>query len=75
MLSRDEALTLCETVLAHARAAGAEDAVVSVDERGRRARAVCRQSHHDEWSLRGPRHHGDRLGGQAARRGERQRLE
>ena len=30
MLSRDEALTLCETVLAHARAAGAEDAVVSV---------------------------------------------
>ena len=30
MLSRDEALTLCETVLAHARSAGAEDAVVSV---------------------------------------------
>lgn len=30
MLSRDEALTLCETVLGHARAAGAEDAIVSV---------------------------------------------
>jgi predicted Zn-dependent protease len=29
MLTRDEALTLCETVLAHARAAGAEDAAVS----------------------------------------------
>jgi predicted Zn-dependent protease len=29
MLSRDESLTLCETVLAHAKAAGAEDAAVS----------------------------------------------
>ena len=31
MLTRDEALKLCETVLAHAKAAGAEDAVVEVD--------------------------------------------
>ena len=31
MLTRDEALTLCETVLSHARKAGADDAVVSVD--------------------------------------------
>jgi len=31
MLNRDQALTLCETVLAHAKAAGAEDAVVSVE--------------------------------------------
>lgn len=30
MLARDEALTICETVLAHAKAAGAEDAAVSV---------------------------------------------
>ena len=30
MLTRDEALTICETVLAHAKAAGAEDAVVSL---------------------------------------------
>jgi predicted Zn-dependent protease len=31
MLARDEALTICETVLAHAKAAGAEDAAVSLD--------------------------------------------
>ena len=31
MLTRDEALKICETVLAHAKAAGAEDAVVSLD--------------------------------------------
>src|SRR4029079_656014 len=31
MLSRDEALKVCETVLDHARAAGAEDAPVSLD--------------------------------------------
>lgn len=31
MLTRDEALTLCESVLAHAKAAGAEDAAVSLD--------------------------------------------
>lgn len=31
MLTRDEALTICETVLDHARAAGAEDAQVSLD--------------------------------------------
>ena len=30
MLARDEAITICETVLAHARAAGAEDASVSL---------------------------------------------
>jgi predicted Zn-dependent protease len=30
MISRDEALTLCETVLSHAKAAGAEDAAVSL---------------------------------------------
>jgi predicted Zn-dependent protease len=30
MLARDEALKICETVLAHARGAGAEDAVVSL---------------------------------------------
>jgi hypothetical protein len=30
MLTRDEALTICETVLGHARSAGAEDATVSV---------------------------------------------
>jgi predicted Zn-dependent protease len=30
MLERDEALTICETVLAHAKAAGADDAAVSV---------------------------------------------
>jgi PmbA protein len=30
MLSRDEALTLCDGVLAHAKSAGAEDAIVSV---------------------------------------------
>ncbi|HUE86498.1 MAG TPA: TldD/PmbA family protein [Vicinamibacterales bacterium] len=30
MLSRDEALKVCETVLAHARTAGAEDAIVSL---------------------------------------------
>jgi predicted Zn-dependent protease len=29
MLTRDEALKICETVLAHAKAAGAEDAIVS----------------------------------------------
>ena len=42
-------------------------------ERGRRARALCGQSHHHERSLRGPDHHGHRLGGQAARRDQRQR--
>jgi predicted Zn-dependent protease len=31
MLTRDEALKLCETVLAHAKAAGAEDATVEVE--------------------------------------------
>jgi predicted Zn-dependent protease len=31
MLARDEALTLCETVLSHAKAAGAEDAAASLD--------------------------------------------
>jgi predicted Zn-dependent protease len=31
MLSRDEALTMCDTVLAHAKAAGAEDATVAVE--------------------------------------------
>src|SRR5215213_9868899 len=31
MLTRDEALKICETVLAHAKAAGAEDAQVSID--------------------------------------------
>jgi len=31
MLTRDEALTICETVLTHAKAAGAEDAAVSLD--------------------------------------------
>jgi predicted Zn-dependent protease len=31
MLTRDEAITICETVLAHAKAAGAEDASVSVE--------------------------------------------
>ena len=31
MLARDEALTICETVLSHAKAAGAEDAIVSLD--------------------------------------------
>jgi predicted Zn-dependent protease len=31
MLTRDQALTICETVLAHAKAAGAEDAAVSLD--------------------------------------------
>lgn len=30
MLGRDEALKICETVLAHAKAAGAEDAIVSL---------------------------------------------
>lgn len=30
MLARDEALKICETVLAHAKAAGAEDAIVSL---------------------------------------------
>jgi predicted Zn-dependent protease len=30
MVNRDEALRLCETVLAHAKAAGAEDAIVSL---------------------------------------------
>src|SRR5687768_14931668 len=30
MLNRDEALKTCETVLAHAKAAGAEDATVSL---------------------------------------------
>ena len=30
MLNRDEALTICETVLAHAKAAGADDAQVSL---------------------------------------------
>jgi predicted Zn-dependent protease len=30
MLTRDEALTICETVLAHAKTAGAEDAIVSL---------------------------------------------
>jgi predicted Zn-dependent protease len=30
MLARDEALTICETVLSHAKATGAEDAVVSL---------------------------------------------
>jgi predicted Zn-dependent protease len=30
MLTRDEALKICETVLAHAKAAGAEDAIVSL---------------------------------------------
>lgn len=30
MLARDEAIQICETVLAHAKAAGAEDAVVSL---------------------------------------------
>jgi predicted Zn-dependent protease len=30
MLNRDEALTICDTVLAHAKAAGAEDAIVSL---------------------------------------------
>jgi predicted Zn-dependent protease len=30
MLTRDEALTICETVLSHAKAAGAEDAVASL---------------------------------------------
>ena len=30
MLNRDEALKICETVLEHAKAAGAEDANVSV---------------------------------------------
>ena len=30
MLTRDEALKICETVLAHAKAAGAEDATVSL---------------------------------------------
>ena len=31
MLTRDQALSLCETVLAHAKTAGAEDAAVTVD--------------------------------------------
>jgi predicted Zn-dependent protease len=31
MLTRDQALTICETVLAQAKAAGAEDAAVSLD--------------------------------------------
>jgi len=31
MLNRDDALTICDTVLEHARAAGAEDASVSID--------------------------------------------
>lgn len=31
MLARDEALTICETVLTYAKAAGAEDAAVSLD--------------------------------------------
>lgn len=31
MLTRDEALTICETVLTHAKSAGAEDAAVSLD--------------------------------------------
>ena len=30
MLTREESLAVCETVLAHAKAAGAEDAIVSV---------------------------------------------
>src|SRR5688572_24693137 len=30
MLTRDEALKLCDAVLAHAKSAGAEDAIVSV---------------------------------------------
>ncbi len=32
MLTRDAAVTLCETVLTHAKAAGADDAVVSLDD-------------------------------------------
>jgi predicted Zn-dependent protease len=31
MLTRDEALTICETVLSHAKAAGADDAVVALE--------------------------------------------
>ena len=68
MLTRDEALKICETVLAHAKAAGAEDAVVSLQSIGRVARAVCRQPHHHQRPLRGSRHHRHRLGRQAARR-------
>ena len=34
MLNRDEALKICETVLAHAKAAGAEDASVSLQSTG-----------------------------------------
>ena len=51
MLNRDEALKICETVLDHAKAAGADDAQVSLDNSRRIARAVRRQPHHDQRAL------------------------
>ena len=40
MLNRDEALKICETVLAHAKAAGAEDATVSLQSTSNRTRGL-----------------------------------
>ena len=53
MLDRDAALKICETVLEHAKAAGAEDANVVGAKLRRRARALCRQSRHHERARRG----------------------
>ena len=74
MLARDEALKICETVLAHAKAAGAEDAARLSAKLGRVARALRRQQHHDERTIRGSRHHRHGVGRPPARLDHRQRL-
>ena len=62
MVNRDDALKICDTVLAHAKAAGAEDATVSLRNTGAIARALCRQSHHDQRPRRGSADHDHGVG-------------
>ena len=73
MLTRDDALKICETVLAHAKAAGAEDAIVSVQSSVESHARFADNRITTSGRVGGPRHHRHGVGRAAARRRHRQR--
>ena len=73
MVNRDEALKICETVLAHAKAAGAEDADVSLQSTVESHARFADNRITTSGRAEDLQHHRHGVGRQAARRGDRQR--